>query len=1110
MGDVSDAEYPVPDGVVAFLVTDLVDDGDRQGRRPGTPATAVVRHHTIIGEAVIRHGGVSASREDAGDSTVSAFARVSDALRAGVEAQRALATEPWPTTTPLRARMAVHAGEVDRDETGRYVGFTLHRARQLLAAVNAGQLVVSGPAADLITSPPVPDVELVDLGAQRLPALGHPLRVVEVRGDGLVEARLRTIDGVRNNLPVAATDLIGREQLMAELTVPVATERLVCLTGAGGCGKTRLALELSGAAVARFGDGVWWTDLGAATGDEAIDEAAALAIGTHPTSTQTRRDRVLGAVGSGEVLVVLDNCEHLLDEVAGFVTALLGSCPRAHVLATSREPLGLAGEVVRRVPSLDLPATDDVEAVLASGAGRFLVDRLARAAGPPTLDPREAAALATICRRLDGIPLALELAAARARTMSLDELCEGLSERFRLLSGGRRDALDRQRTLEASVAWSHDLLTGPEQVVLRRLAVFPSDFTIGDAEAVVGIDDGSGVEEGVGPSGRELVGRLVDRSLLTVAPDGSLRMLETVRAFAEHRLVEAGEVLPTRGRHLEAVRRWAEAMEPAFDGPDPQRAIAETEGRLVDVRVALRHAEATGDAGAIWAIVGGLANYWWYRGHLREALDWLARAEALDPDLPAEAQLSGRSAAALLSTAVGEHDGIVEAAEAAIATAKAAGDPRLEGRALILLGAHQTWHDDTGRPIIARGRALCAGAGDHLWAAWADCSGALASVLAGRPLDAMQQLDDVRAVVERSGSRRLHLDVLARQVCAELQLGAWRDARATADAGLDLARDFATINVVACFHGVTAWIDALTGEADRAEAAMREAIDRYLRDEELQFIPFFVTALGHALLAQDRADEAIAAADMVRAHPDLEWASIYRSWLDDVLALSHLASGADGEARRFASRMAAQAKSIGNDLERARAETTLAILDRRAGEHRRAEGRAHDALETLAGLGADHWAVDALEVIALLDLDADRVDRATALLATAGAQRSARGVMHRPGWEADFASATAGVGSLPESEARDLAAAVELAARGRGERGRPTAGWDSLTPTELRVVELVADGLANPAIAERLLMGRATVKTHVSSALRKLDLQSRTQLATAHTTRAASASASDV
>lgn len=1085
------AAVPSPQrGILALLLSEPASRPDGEGIRatddPGGRLTE------IVAEAAARYGG---RPTPASGTTVqaSSFERVSDAVRAAIDAQRAIAAEAWPSSAPRRARLAVHAGEVESDDEGRLTGPTMHRAERLLAAANGGQVLVSGAAAELLAAPPVPEVDLFDLGLQRLTDVDAPVRVHELRGGGLESRPLRTIDVVPNNLPRAPTPLVGRADLVAELRVAVASFPLICLTGAGGCGKTRLALELAASAVERFDGGIWWVDLAAVADGDGIDEAIAAAIGIRPATNRGLRSRVLETLRHADCLVVLDNCEHLLDHVVALVRALMASNQRIHVVATSREPLGVDGEVVRRVPSLDLPAGDTVEALRGSGSGELLLDRLARAGGGRDLSADEAGAAAEICRRLDGIPLAIELAAARARTMALPDLADGLVERFRLLTGGRRDVRARQRTLEASVAWSHDLLTEHERVVLRRLATFPAAFTAAHAAEVVADDHVSAEEV------RDLCARLVDRSLLTLEPEGDLRMLETVRAFAEDRLRDAGEVEALCEQHLAWVARWAAAIEPDFDGPDPATAIQEVDRRLLDVRAALRHADGRRDAAAMWSIVGSLATYFWYQGHLTEALDWLARAEANDPDLDPARQVTGRTAAALLSTSVGVHEALVAACETARDVARAAGDRAHEGRALILLGAHQTFGDVAGgRPLIAAGRALCAEAGDDLWAAWADCSGGLASVFEGRPVTAIAQLDAAEATLVRTRSLRLRLDVDSRRVCAQFQLGEFAEARTTAAAGLARAEGFAAINVVATFHGVSAWIDALSGHPDRAEASMRTAIGAYVRDGELQFVPFFVAALGHALLASGRPAEAIAAAEPVRAHPDVERATQYRAWLDDVLARAHLTLGDSANARAVARRMAQQARAAANRLEAARAGIVLAALDRLEGEHRRAETHAHDALTDLLELGARHWATEALDVVALLDADAGRHDRAATLHATAAAERTDRGVTAVPSWMPVEAAGSVGTRT---AEVLDLAAAAELASRGRGDRGRPTAGWDSLTPTELEVAALVAEGLTNPAIAERLLMGRATAKTHVSNALRKLDLETRTQLATAFAAR---------
>ncbi len=1017
-----------------------------------TPDAAGIR-------AILRSGRPT-ERADRAD--IELFDTVGAALDAGIARLRSHAA----VHVDPGLRISVDVGEVDL-ATGVPSMAARARSGALLGAARSGQILVSGAAASLIGTAP-DGVRLLDLGRHRFYGTAGTTAVFEVRGPGLTSGPIRTIETVAKTVPLPPTPLIGRSDLLAVLVEAVRAQRVVTLTGSGGAGKTRLAIEAALATADGF-DSIRWAELAALGNDTTLVDELAATVGVHHQSTDGRRLAVIEALGHGRQLLVLDNAEHLIEPVAGLVTELAEQCADLHVLVTSREPMGLAAEIVRRIPPLTVASDDDRVAIAASEAGEFLLDRLSRVGVETPADDESVLAVHRICTRLDGIPLALELAAARAATTPLGDLAAALDDRFRILSATRRDAQPHQRTLEASIRWSHDLLADDERVTFRRLAAFSDSFERAD---VVAVDGGQAVTAALD--------RLVERSLVAPTSDGRLRLLETVRAFAEDRLDESGETSSVRDRHLAWVLARAEEIAPGFDGPDPADAAVSARRLLNDARAAIHHAEQTSQAGAIWQLIHHLAPLCFYEGLIDEALDWAARAAAVDDGTHPATAAPGLVAAALLATSRGDHEEIVDALKRATTAADRAGDRRSQGRAIVLGAAHSTWH----RPAealytLTNGRDVCASAGDHAWAAWGSCGAALALTFLGRPGDALTHLGEADAAASRLQARRLALDADARRCICEHQLGRWGDARRTIERGRRLADGFTSISVTACFDAVDAWLTIADGQFDAALEAMDDAIDKYHRAGELQFIPLFADARARALIGTGAAADAAEGLVTLRSHPGVEWSSVYRHWLDHTIATAHLVSGDVDAARTVADRLVTDATDVGNRLDAARGELVLARLDHFAGEPRRADTRSASALDTLWGLGAIPAVLDALELFSRDDEVGGRAERAATI--RSGVTEARRQLLD---------------GNVP-----DLGELVEMARRGRGDRRRPTFGWDSLTPTELTVAELVAEGLTNPQIAERLIVGRATVKTHVSNVLRKLDLTGRTQLATAYRAR---------
>ena len=587
----------VPAGTVTFLFTDIEGSTRLAERHRAAMPAAQARHDALLRAAVAAHGG--RVFRPTGDGVCAVFATAPAALAAAVAAQQALAAAPWGELGPLRARMALHSGAAELRD-GDYFGLVLNRVARLRDAGHGGQVLVSEVTAGLAREALPAGTRLQALGAHRLRDLQRPEEVFQVAYPGRRAdlPPLRTMDALPNNLPLQVTSFVGRERDLAEAARLLATTRLLTLTGTGGTGKTRLALQAAADASEGYPDGVWFVDLAPLAAGALVPDAALAAVGAPgrgdgPGAPEAPEARVVAHLRPWRALLLLDNCEHLLDACARLADAVVRGCPGVRVLATSRELLGVAGETAWRVPSLGLPDPDAAPGAAAlegSGAGRLFLER-ARAAQPAfALTDANAGAVAEVCVRLDGIPLALELAAARVRVLTPEQLAARLGDRFRLLTGGGRTALRRQQTLQATVDWSHDLLAEPERALFRRLAVFPGGATGGfPLEAAEAVGAGEPV---AAADVLDLLAGLVDKSLVLAEARGAeerYRLLETLRQYAEERLLQAGEAAPVRGRHAAwclALGRAIAAAEAA--GTLPRRNPARA--RLLDERESVRAA----------------------------------------------------------------------------------------------------------------------------------------------------------------------------------------------------------------------------------------------------------------------------------------------------------------------------------------------------------------------------------------------------------------------------------------------------------------------------------------------------------------------------------------
>ena len=673
----------LPTGTVTYLFTDiegstrlLHDLGDRY-------AEVLAAHHRILRSAFDAFGGREV--ESHGDGFFAAFPRARDAVAASIAAQRAIAAHSWPEGKMVRVRMGLDTGEPLDAETG-YVDIHIHRAARICAAGWGGQILISQATRELVADDLPIGTSLRDLREHRLKDLASPIRVYQVVVTDVPcdFPSLRSLTSLPNNLPLQLTSFIGREREMGEIKALLSRSRLLTLVGSGGSGKTRLALQVAAELLEESKDGVWLVELAALTDAGLLAQTVAAALNLREQPGRTVEATLTDYLEPRQILLVLDNCEHLLSACAELGEGLLRTCPRLHLLATSRESLAISGELTYRVPSLavaELRRLTSVDALIQNEAVRLFVDRATLAAPAFRLTERNAAVVAQICDRLDGIPLAIELAAGRMKGMSVEQIAARLDDRFRLLTGGSRTALPRQQTLRAAMDWSYEMLSDPERIVLRRLSVFVGGWTLEATEAVCA---GDGLE----PSDvLDLVMHLLDKSLVFMEDsDGEARyrFLETIRQYARDKLVEAGEANRVRDRHRDWCLELAEQAEPHLTGPAQPVWFERLEVEHPNLRAGLEWCK-TGDNATEkgMRLAAPLWRFWNVRGYWSEGREWLEGALARAGNASPAVRLKALSGAGVLVW--NRDESAMMLLEESLALARELGDKRAIADALRLL-----------------------------------------------------------------------------------------------------------------------------------------------------------------------------------------------------------------------------------------------------------------------------------------------------------------------------------------------------------------------------------------------------------------------------------------
>ncbi len=610
-------------GTVTFLFADIVGSTRLWDTHPEAMRAALGEHDALARKIVTANNGDIFKHT--GDGFIAAFRAAAGAVSAAVEYQRLLGERTFPDVGPLTTRIGVHTGEVEERDND-YFGPALNRASRLQAAAHGGQVLVSVVTQRMAATPD--GVTYLDLGEHRLRDLSQPERVYQAVADGLTTdfPELRTTDLVPNNLPTIGSSFVGREQEMEEIAKLVRGARVVTISGVGGAGKTRLALQVAAEMGAAFPGGVWLVELASVTDAAQVDNEVARALGVVEVSGQGMRDLILDYLAERHALVILDNCEHLLDAAASLADALVGRAPDVKIMTTSRELLGVAGEVAYGLRSLSLPREDDEvspAALLRFDAIQLFLERAAATKPDYRMSAADAGFIAEICQRLDGMPLALELAAARLRSFSPRQIADNLDKRFRLLTGGSRTALPRQQTLAAAIDWSYRLLTGPEMSLFQRLSVFQGGFTLESAMAVC--SDAEAVDEF---EILELLPALVDKSLVVAETGGDearYTLLETIRQFARDRLDESGTGEAYRLRHAEHFLELGREAGRNIRGPDEALWWERIGTELDNLRQAMTWGLESDNSVLALRIAESFWRYWWFNSVWSEGIGWLIK-----------------------------------------------------------------------------------------------------------------------------------------------------------------------------------------------------------------------------------------------------------------------------------------------------------------------------------------------------------------------------------------------------------------------------------------------------------------------------------------------------
>ena len=715
----------LPTGTVTFLFTDIEGSTPLWEQQPAAMNAALAHHNALLGQAIESHRGYVF--KTVGDAFCVAFATAMDALHAALAIQRELGrfngepillhpdspgrdVEGRPSPIALRVRMGLHTGETaERD--GDYFGATVNRVARIMSVAHGGQMLLSLVTAELVRGQLPDGVTLRDMGEHRLKGFVAPERILQIVASDLPSdfSPLVSLTTIPNNLPTQLTSFIGREKDIAQVKdlltgkgVPTGrlSPRLLTLTGAGGTGKTRLSLQVGAEVLEAFKEGVWFIELAPLSDPALVPQTVASVLGVRERHGRPLLDTICDYLRAKGVLLVLDNCEHLVEACAQFADAVLRGTSHVKILASSREALGIAGELAWHVPSLQVPNPKhriQLEQLEQYESVRLFIERAILAQPSFRMTDANAPAVVQICYRLDGLPLATELAAARVKALSVEQIDARLDDQFRLLTGGSRAALPRQQTLRALIDWSHNLLDEEERILLRRLSIFAGGWTLEAAEAVCA---GEGVDRS---ELLDLLTQLVNKSLVIFEePDGHARyrMLETIRQYAREKLLEVEQSDAIRDRHLSFFVRLAEEAAPKLEGKEVKAWLDRLEREMDNVRIALDRSKDIARLPGGLRLATALEWFWYPRGYQAEGLEHLQVLVGLLP--PATHVLARARALIVVATiqwARGSYAEASRTAKEALAIGNQLADRSIIADAYLRLGAAATAQGDYARAL---------------------------------------------------------------------------------------------------------------------------------------------------------------------------------------------------------------------------------------------------------------------------------------------------------------------------------------------------------------------------------------------------------------------------